>query len=221
MVLLKKKEPLKIDKSNTTEKSDIVEDRNDSNKDNEGNALKGKVIIEQTKNCYLRSEDRLIVGIDLNNLVVVETNDAILVANKESTQKVKKIVDVLKKRNFTEGIENKKNYRPWGSFTSIEKGSTWQVKKLEIKPKASISLQKHIKRSEHWIIVSGTAKVEINDKVSYLKKNESTYIPLGAKHRLSNPEETPLVLIEVQSGSYLGEDDIQRYEDNYGRTSKY
>ena len=115
--------------------------------------LKGKVIIEETKNCYLRSEERLIVGINLNNLVVVETNDAILVADKDSTQKVKKVVEDLKKRNFTEGIENKKNYRPWGNFISIEKGSTWQVKKLEIKPKASISLQMHKYRSEHWVLL--------------------------------------------------------------------
>ena len=188
-----------------------------SNKDNKGNTLKGKVIIEETKNCYLRSEERLIVGINLNNLVVVETNDAILVADKDSTQKVKKVVEDLKKRNFTEGIENKKNYRPWGNFISIEKGSTWQVKKLEIKPKASISLQMHKYRSEHWVVVNGVAKVEINGEISFLRKNESTYIPNGSKHRLSNPDEVPLIVIEVQSGSYLGEDDIIRFEDKYGR----
>ncbi len=188
-----------------------------SKKDNEGNTLKGKIIIEETKNCYLRSEERLIVGINLNNLVVVETNDAILVADKDSTQKVKKVVEDLKKRNFTEGIENKKNYRPWGNFISIEKGSTWQVKKLEIKPKASISLQMHKYRSEHWVVVNGVAKVEINGKISFLRKDESTYIPNGSKHRLSNPDEVPLIVIEVQSGSYLGEDDIIRFEDKYGR----
>ena len=191
-----------------------------SKKDNEGNTLKGKIILEQTKNCYLRSEERLIVGINLNNLVIVETNDAILVANKDSTQKVKKIVEDLKKNNFTEGIESKKSYRPWGSFTSIEKGSSWQVKKLEIKPKASISLQMHKYRSEHWVIVNGIAKVEINGTISFLKKNESTYIPNGSKHRLSNADEIPLIVIEIQSGSYLGEDDIIRFEDNYGRLEK-
>ena len=191
-----------------------------SKKDNKGNSLKGKVIIEQTKNCYLRSEERLIVGINLNNLIIVETNDAILVSNKDSTQKVKKIVEELKKSNFVEGIENKKNYRPWGSFTSIEKGSSWQVKRLEIKPKASISLQMHKHRSEHWVIVNGIAKVEINGKTSILRKNESTYIPSGSKHRLSNPDKMPLIVIEVQSGSYLGEDDIIRFKDNYGRVSK-
>ena len=127
------------------------------------------------------------------------------------------IVKKLNNSNLKEVKNNKKNYRPWGNFTSIEEGTLWKVKRLEIKPKASISLQKHLKRSEHWIIVNGTAKVEIDDKVSFLKENESTYIPLGAKHRLSNPEDKPLILIEVQSGSYLGEDDIIRFEDIYGR----
>ena len=191
-----------------------------SKKDDMGNALKGKVIIEDTKNCYLRSENRLIVGINLNGLIVVETNDAVLISNKDSTQKVKQIVKFLNKSNLKEGKNNKISYRPWGNFTSIEEGISWQVKRLEIKPKASISLQMHKHRSEHWIIVSGTAKIEIDDKVSLLKKNESTYIPLGSKHRLSNPDIIPLILIEVQSGSYLGEDDIVRFEDIYGRSDK-
>ena len=190
---------------------------NNSKKDSMGNALKGRVIIEDSENCYLRSEDRLIVGININDLVVVETNDAVLISKKDSTQKVKKIVKNLEENNFKEAKESKKIYRPWGNFTSIEEGISWKVKRLEIKPKASISLQKHLKRSEHWIIVSGTAKVEIDDKLSFLKENESTYIPLGSKHRLSNPEDEPLILIEVQSGSYLGEDDIIRFEDIYGR----
>ena len=192
---------------------------NNSKKDKEGNALKGKVIIENSKNCYFRSEGRLIVGIDLNNLIIIETNDAILVSQKDSSQKIKTIVAQLIDRNFKEGRQSKKSYRPWGSFTNIENGPSWQVKKLEIKPKASISLQLHNKRSEHWVIVSGTAKIEIDNKVSFLKKNESAYIPLGAKHRLSNPDEIPLILIEVQSGSYLAEDDIVRFEDIYGRST--
>ena len=190
-----------------------------SKKDKKGNSLKGKVLIKDSENCYLRSEDRLIVGINLSNLVVVETNDAILVSNKDSTQEVKKTVQILNESNLKEGKDNKKIFRPWGSFTSIESGSSWQVKRLEIKPKAIISLQMHNKRSEHWVIVDGTAKVEIDGKTSILRKNESTYIPLGTKHRLSNPFETPLILIEVQSGSYLGEDDIIRFEDIYGRSS--
>lgn len=190
-----------------------------SKKDDRGNALKGKVIIEDSENCYLRSEDRLIVGININDLVIVETNDAVLISKKDSTQKVKQILKKLEKNNFKEAKENKKNYRPWGNFTRIEEGLTWQVKRLEIKPKASISLQMHKQRSEHWIIVSGKAKVEIEDEVKILNKNESTFIPLGSKHRLSNPEDIPLILIEVQSGAYLGEDDIIRFEDLYGRSS--
>ena len=190
-----------------------------SKRDKDGNSINGKIIIEESKNCYFRSEGRLIVGIDLNNLIVIETNDAILVSKKDSSQKIKKIVAQLIDRNFKEGKQSKKSYRPWGSFTNIENGSSWQVKKLEIKPKASISLQLHHKRSEHWVIVSGTAKVEIANKVSFLRKNESAYIPLGAKHRLSNPDEIPLILIEVQSGSYLAEDDIVRFEDIYGRST--
>lgn len=188
-----------------------------SEKDNKGNTLIGKVITEEVNNCYLRSEERLIVGIDLKNLIVVETNDAILISDKESTQKVKKVVQKLYDSNAEEGNNSKKNYRPWGSFSSIERGTSWQVKKLEIKPYSSISLQLHNHRSEHWIIVKGTAKIEIDDKVSFLKKNESIYVPLGSKHRLTNQTKEYLVLIEVQSGSYLGEDDIIRFADNYGR----
>ena len=126
----------------------------------------------------------------------------------------------MKKNNFKEAKDNKKIYRPWGNFTSIEEGLTWKVKRLEIKPKASISLQMHKQRSEHWIIVSGKAKVEVEDMVKILNKNESTFIPLWSIHRLSNPENIPLILIEVQSGAYVGEDDIIRFEDNYGRTNK-
>ena len=192
---------------------------NNSKKDTMGNVTKGKVLLEDSKNCYLRSEDRLIVGINLNELIIVETKDAILVVNKKATQKVKEIVQLLNIKKFKEGKDNIKNYRPWGNYTSIDKGSSWQVKKLEIKTKASISLQMHHKRSEHWIIVNGTAKVEINEKISILNKNEGVYIPSGAKHRLSNAGEIPLILIEVQSGSYLGEDDIVRFEDLYGRSS--
>lgn len=191
-----------------------------SKKDKKGNLLKGKVLIKDSENCYLRSEERLIVGINLSDLIVVETNDAILIANKDSAQQVKETVRVLNESNIKEGKDNKKCFRPWGCFTSIERGNSWQVKRLEIKPKASISLQLHHKRSEHWVIVDGTAKVEIDGKTSILRKNESTYIPLGSKHRLSNPYETPLIVIEVQSGSYLGEDDIIRFEDIYKRSNK-
>lgn len=189
-----------------------------SKKDNNGNCTIGKTLIEKSKNCYIRSQERLIVGIDINDLIIVDTSDALLVINKDATQKVKEIVQKLNKGNFKEGKYNKKSFRPWGCFTNIEEGKTWKVKKLEIKPKSSISLQMHHKRSEHWIVVDGKAKIELDGKISFLEKNEGFYIPLGSKHRLSNPEDEILVLIEVQSGSYLEEDDIVRFEDIYGRS---
>ena len=193
---------------------------NNSKRDQNGNFIKGKVIIEESEECYVRSEGRLVVGVNLNDLIIIETKDAILVSKKDTTQKLKKIVEKLNKKNFKEGKENKKCYRPWGSFTNIEEGCSWKVKTLEINPKSSISLQMHYKRSEHWIVVNGRAKVEVDGKVSFLNKNQSTYIPLGSKHRLTNPENDPLILIEVQSGDYLEEDDIVRFDDYYGRKLK-
>ena len=190
-----------------------------SKKDINGNSIKGKVFTDNVNNCYLRSEERLIVGIDLKDLIVVETNDAILLSKKNSSQKVKNIIEGLKNNNFIEAKYSKRSFRPWGRYINIEKGESWQVKQLEIKPKSSISLQMHHHRSEHWIVVKGTAKVEINEKHYLLKTNESIFVPLGAKHRLTNPSEEPLIIIEVQSGLYLGEDDIIRFEDNYGRAS--
>ncbi len=190
---------------------------NNSNKDKNGNTLKGKIINQNSKNCYLRSEGRLIAAIDLNDLIVIETQDAILISDKNSTQRVKDLVAELNKRNIPEGKEGNKTFRPWGSFTNIENDQTWQVKKLEVKPFSSISLQKHEYRSEHWVVVRGTAKVQLNEKTKYLKSNQSIYIPVGAKHRLTNPSREPLILIEIQSGEYIGEDDIIRFEDNYGR----
>jgi len=189
-----------------------------SKKDPKNNVLNGNIIIEETENCYLRSDDKLVVGIGLNDLVIVNTNDALLVSKKNLSQKVKNIVQILNKKKISAGNHHLKTYRPWGSFTNLEQGSTWQVKRLEIKPNSSISLQMHNHRSEHWIIVDGLAKVEIEGKISILKKNESTYIPINAKHRLTNLGPNLLILIEVQSGDYLGEDDIIRFEDKYGRT---
>lgn len=191
-----------------------------SDKDINGNSIHGKILSFDTKNSYLRSEDRLIVSIGIENLIVIETNDAILITDKESTQSVKKIVSELEKSSFIEGKMNRKMFRPWGHYTSISDGLTWQVKRLEIKPNASLSLQKHHKRAEHWIVVNGKAKVEIDGKVSFLAVNESIFVPLGSKHRLSNPGKIPLILIEVQSGKYLGEDDIVRFDDIYGRDLK-
>ena len=140
-----------------------------------------------------------------------------MIASKKSTQSIKKIVKELKDKNYPEVQLNKKMYRPWGNYKSLVNESTWQVKRLEINPNSSLSLQMHHHRSEHWIVVKGTAKVEVDETISLLSENESIYIPLGSKHRLTNPGKIPLVLIEVQSGSYLGEDDILRFEDNYGR----
>ena len=188
-----------------------------SEKDINGNSINGKTIIKNTKNCYLRSKNRFLVGIDINDLIVIETNDAILVSSKESSQTLKKIVKELEERKIKEVKFNDTIFRPWGHYTSIAQGKTWQVKRLEIKSHASLSLQLHKFRSEHWIVVSGTAKVEIDTKISYINVNESIYVPLGAKHRLSNPEDSPLILIEIQNGTYLGEDDIVRFDDKYGR----
>ena len=189
-----------------------------NNKDHFGNVIRGKVLSKETKNCLIKSNKRLIVGIGLEDLVVVETSDAILVANKNYDQEIKNIVQELKNKGFSEGQVHQKVFRPWGSYSSVANESRWQVKLIKVKPGASLSLQKHHHRSEHWIIVSGTAKIEIDQKSYTLCENQSTYIPLGSIHRLSNPGKIELSLIEVQSGSYLGEDDIERFEDNYGRS---
>ena len=189
-----------------------------SEKDLDGNSTEGRVILENSKNSYLRSENRLIVGIDLNDLIVVETRDAILISNKKSSQKVKNIVNHLKKNKISEGKTHTKVYRPWGNYLSVVEENRWQVKLIKVKPGETLSLQMHHHRSEHWVVVSGTARVEIDNKVEILSENQSVYIPLGSKHRLSNPGKIYLSLIEVQSGAYVGEDDIVRFEDIYGRS---
>ena len=143
--------------------------------------------------------------------------DALLISDKEKSQSIKSVVEKLKDNGFDESHEHKKMHRPWGNYTSIDEDSSWKVKKIVVKPKSSLSLQMHHHRAEHWIVVKGTAEVEINDQKLMLSENQSTYIPLGAKHRLTNPGSINLVLIEVQSGNYLGEDDIIRFEDSYGR----
>ena len=188
-----------------------------SKKDLDGNALNGRVIAQDIKDSIIRSEDKLVVGIGLKNVVIVETKDAVLVANSKSSQSVKNIVSLMKEKGFNEANNHKVVFRPWGSFLSIEEGKTWQIKKIEVNPESSLSLQMHFHRSEHWVVVNGTAKVEIGDLEKIIGPNESVYVPLGAKHRLSNPTKLPLTLIEIQSGSYLGEDDIKRFEDKYGR----
>ena len=191
-----------------------------SDKDSNGNVIKGKVILKDSENCYLSSEERLIVGMGLNDLLIIETNDAILISDKRKSQVIKEIVPLLNVKGYQEGETHKKVYRPWGSYTSVEEDSTWKIKKIIVNPYSSLSLQMHNYRSEHWIVVSGNAEVQIGNNVKKLVANESIYIPSRTKHRLSNPGENPLILIEVQSGTYVGEDDIIRFEDNYGRKDK-
>jgi len=179
--------------------------------------LKGKVVYEDINNCYIRGENRVIACIGIEDLIIVENSDSVLVSKISKSQKVKSIVQKLNKRGFEEARFHKHVYRPWGSYTSIAEDKRWQVKKIIVKPSSSLSLQMHHHRSEHWIVVKGTALVEIEEKKQLLSENESVYIPLGSKHRLSNPGKLDLILIEVQSGSYLGEDDIYRFRDDYGR----
>ena len=150
-------------------------------------------------------------------ILIVETKDAVLVANREYSENLKDLVLLMKEKGFDEAQNHKKVFRPWGSFLSIEEENTWKIKKIEVNPGASLSLQMHSHRSEHWVVVEGKAKIQIDNIKKIMVQNESVYIPLGVKHRLSNPTKLPLTLIEIQSGSYLGEDDIVRFEDKYGR----
>ena len=189
-------------------------------RDDNGNVLRGRVIAEASRNCYLRSEHRLVVGLGVENLVVVETDDAVLIADRSQAQNVKKIVNQLEASGSSEGKAHRKIYRPWGQYTTVVEGKRWQVKRIEVSPGASLSLQMHHHRSEHWVVVKGTAMVELDGKQQLIGENQSTYIPLGCKHRLTNPGRMPMELIEVQSGSYLGEDDIVRFKDRYGRSDK-
>ena len=193
----------------------------ESPKDDNGNVKSGNIILDKSENCIFKSNNRLVVGIGLKNLIVVETNDALLVANRKNDQDVKNLVTSLKEKNASEANSHEKVYRPWGNYLPIENGINWKVKRIEVKPNCALSLQMHKYRAEHWIVVSGKAFVEIENKELNLIENQSTFIPLGSKHRLSNKTNRPLVIIEVQSGSYLGEDDIIRFEDNYGRVNKF
>jgi len=190
-----------------------------ADQDENGNVLRGRVIAEGSRNCYLRSEHRLVVGLGVENLVVVETDDAVLIAERSQAQNVKAIVQQLEADGSSEGKAHRRIYRPWGHYTSIVEGSRWQVKRISVKPGASLSLQMHHHRAEHWVVVRGTALVEKNGVEELIGENQSTYIPLGAQHRLSNPGKIPVEMIEIQSGAYLGEDDIVRLEDVYGRST--
>ena len=186
-------------------------------KDAAGNATRGHTLLEGTTGSLVFAGSRLVAGVGLDNIIVVETADAVLVADKNRTQDVKKIVARLKAEGHTLADTHRKVHRPWGWYDSIDAGERFQVKRIVVKPGASLSLQMHHHRAEHWVVVSGTAEITNGDKVQLLSENESTYIPLGHVHRLSNPGKMPLEIIEVQSGSYLGEDDIVRFEDTYGR----
>jgi mannose-1-phosphate guanylyltransferase/mannose-6-phosphate isomerase len=183
----------------------------------EGNAVQGDVFTNATRNCYIRAESRLVAVIGAEDLVVVETPDAVLVMRKDQSQAIKHAVDYFNSCGRKEHLEHSRVYRPWGWYEGIDMGERFQVKRIMVKPGEKLSLQMHHHRAEHWIVVSGTALVTVGDKEVLLSENQSTYIPLGVTHRLENPGKLPLHLIEVQSGSYLGEDDIVRFEDNYGR----
>ena len=186
-------------------------------KDKEGNVNFGDSILHKTKNSLIYGGNRLITTIGLDNLVIVDTKDALLVANKEQVQDVKNIVEKLKADKRSEFKIHREVYRPWGKFDSIDYGERYQVKRITVNPGEKLSIQMHHHRAEHWIVVSGTASVTNGDKTFLVTENESTYIPIGNIHALENPGKLPLEMIEVQSGSYLGEDDIVRFEDRYGR----
>ena len=186
-------------------------------RDADGNAHHGDVIAVDSRNSYAYAQ-RLVALVGLDDIVVVETDDAVLVARKDKVQEVKQVVARLKQEQRSQAVLHREVHRPWGSYDSVDNGGRHQVKRIKVKPGAALSLQMHHHRAEHWIVVSGTAKVTRGDETLLLSENESTYIPLGVKHRLENPGKVPLELIEVQSGSYLGEDDIVRFEDVYGRS---
>jgi mannose-1-phosphate guanylyltransferase len=188
-----------------------------SPKDGEGNVLLGDVLAQNTHDTYIHADSRLVATVGVENLVIVETKDAVLVAHKDQVQDVKRIVDQLKRDARHEHIDHREVYRPWGMYDAIDRGSRYQVKRITVKPGAKLSLQMHHHRAEHWIVVSGTARVTNGEQTYLVTENQSTYIPIGQVHTLENPGKIPLELIEVQSGSYLGEDDIVRLQDKYGR----
>lgn len=190
-----------------------------ADKDTEGNATRGDVILEATRNAYVHAEHRMVSVLGLDDIVVVETADAVMVTSKDKAQDVKLLVDQIKKSKRTEATNHRKVYRPWGAYDSIDNGTRYQVKRITVAPGQKLSVQMHHHRAEHWIVVTGTAKVTIGDEDVLLTENQSTYIPVGVIHALENPGKIPLEMIEVQSGTYLGEDDIVRFEDRYGRTT--
>ncbi|OGI65038.1 MAG: mannose-1-phosphate guanylyltransferase/mannose-6-phosphate isomerase [Candidatus Muproteobacteria bacterium RBG_16_60_9] len=188
-----------------------------SPRDANGNVVQGDTYLQDVNNTFALSQHRLVACVGVSDLVVIETSDAVLVAHKDRAQDVKRIVDHLKARNRSEYLTHRRVHRPWGSYEGVDAGDRFQVKRLTVKPGASLSLQMHHHRAEHWVVVKGTARVTRGDEVVMLTENQSTFIPIGTRHRLENPGTIPLEIIEVQSGSYLGEDDIVRYDDKYDR----
>lgn len=188
-----------------------------SAEDDLGNRIQGEAMLHNVRNCTIQGEDRLIGAVGVENLIIVDTPDALLVANKSNAQDVKHIFAELKARGHETHKVHRTVQRPWGTYTVLEEGDGFKIKRIEVKPSESLSLQMHHHRSEHWVVVSGIAKVVNGDQEILIHANESTYIPAGHKHRLTNPGKTTCVLIEVQNGAYLGEDDIVRFDDNYGR----
>src|SRR5882724_3362354 len=187
-------------------------------KDQQGNVLLGDVESVDTQGSYLRSDDRLMVSLGLRNVVVVSTSDALVVADKSKCQDIKAIVEALRRRGRREVLESTKGYRPWGTYETVTTGDRFRVKRIVVEPGAQLSLQMHHHRAEHWVVVRGTALAQVNEETHLRHENESVFVPIGAKHRVANPGKIPLELIEVQVGSYLGEDDIVRFEDAYGRS---
>ena len=185
-----------------------------------GNAIQGDAFASATTNSYIRAESRFVAVVGLENVIVVETPDAVLVMHREKSQEVKRAIEHLDQLDRREHMEHLRVYRPWGWYEGIDRGERFQVKRIMVKPGEKISLQMHHHRAEHWIVVTGTAKVTVEGKEILVGENQSTYIPLGHTHRLENPGTQPLHIIEVQSGTYLGEDDIVRLEDTYGRSTK-
>lgn len=186
-------------------------------RDADGNVEHGDVFAKDTRNCLLYAQDRFLATLGIEDLVIVETSDAVLVAHKDKAQDIKSVTEHLKNSSRQEHLYHAKVHRPWGNYESIDQGTRYQVKRLTLRPGATISLQLHHHRAEHWIVVKGTARVTCGEQTSLLTENQSTYIPVGSRHRLENPGSIPLEIIEVQSGSYLGEDDIVRFDDKYHR----
>jgi mannose-1-phosphate guanylyltransferase/mannose-6-phosphate isomerase len=188
--------------------------------DDAGNSILGKAVLVESRNCFVQAEQRLVAAVGVENLVIVDTGDAVLIADRHRAQDVKAVVDQLSDLEHEAAVYHKTVHRPWGSFAVLEDEDDCKVKRLVVKPGQVLSLQKHHRRSEHWTVIKGTAKVRIDDREFLLEPNESTYIPVGSLHRLENPGTDDIHLIEVQTGDYFGEDDIVRYEDIYGRTEK-